>query len=173
MSCSGCRVLRRGCKENCTLRPCLEWIQSPRAQANATMFLSKFFGRSDLISFISAVPENERPALFQSLMFEACGRTVNPIGGAVGLLTTGNWHICQAAVDTVLAGGELQPLAVGITAPAGDRAPVTMDGPAGGWGCVDNTVSFGGSDFSEVSGSEDNGAVRADGEKPNLLNLFR
>lgn len=50
------------------------------------------------------------PALFQSLLFEAAGRTVNPVNGAVGLLSTGNWHICQAAVETVLRGGALRPL---------------------------------------------------------------
>lgn len=49
-------------------------------------------------------------ALFQSLLFEACGRTVNPVNGAVGLLWTGNWHVCQKAVETVLAGGSLQPI---------------------------------------------------------------
>lgn len=48
--------------------------------------------------------------LFQSLLFEACGRTVNPVFGAVGLLGTGNWHVCQSAVETVLRGGELGPL---------------------------------------------------------------
>lgn len=50
------------------------------------------------------------PALFQSLLFEACGRTVNPVGGAVGLLWTGRWAVCQAAVDTVLCGGMIRPL---------------------------------------------------------------
>lgn len=49
-------------------------------------------------------------ALFQSLLFEACGRTVNPVNGAVGLLWTGNWHVCQAAVETVLRGGTLKPI---------------------------------------------------------------
>ena len=49
-------------------------------------------------------------ALFQSLLFEACGRTVNPVNGAVGLLWTGNWHVCQAAVETVLRGGTLRPM---------------------------------------------------------------
>lgn len=49
-------------------------------------------------------------ALFQSLLLEACGRTVNPVNGAVGLLWTGNWHICQAAVETVLRGGTLRPI---------------------------------------------------------------
>ncbi|GMN34391.1 hypothetical protein TIFTF001_004656 [Ficus carica] len=62
------------------------------------------------MSFISAVPESQRPALFQSLLFEACGRTVNPVNGAVGLLWTGNWHVCQAAVETVLRGGTLRPM---------------------------------------------------------------
>ena len=59
-------------------------------------------------------------ALFQSLLFEACGRTVNPVNGAVGLLWTGNWRVCQAAVDTVLAGGTLRPIP-GI--PAGQIKP--------------------------------------------------
>ncbi|CAA2955716.1 Hypothetical predicted protein [Olea europaea subsp. europaea] len=122
MSCNGCRVLRRGCSERCILRPCLDWIETPQAQANATLFVSKFFGRSDLMAFISAVPENKRPALFQSLLFEACGRTVNPVNGAVGLLSTGNWHICQAAVETVFAGGSLRPMPIGTLPLNSDEA---------------------------------------------------
>lgn len=111
MSCNGCRVLRKGCSENCILRPCLQWIETPEAQGHATVFVAKFFGRAGLMSFISAVPENQRPALFQSLLYEAAGRTVNPVNGAVGLLWTGNWHVCQAAVETVLRGGALRPIA--------------------------------------------------------------
>ncbi|XAR72957.1 hypothetical protein NMG60_11019774 [Bertholletia excelsa] len=107
MSCNGCRVLRKGCNENCVLRQSLRGIESPRAQSNATLFIAKFFGRAGLISFLSAVPEPQRPALFQSLLFDACGRAVNPVSGAVGLLWTGNWHVCQAAVETVLRGGTI------------------------------------------------------------------
>ncbi|KAL2477328.1 LOB domain-containing protein 39 [Forsythia ovata] len=110
MSCNGCRILRKGCNENCILRQSLQGIESPHAQANATVFVAKFFGRAGLMSFLSSVPESQRPALFQSLLFEACGRTVNPVNGAVGLLWTGNWHICQSAVETVLRGGVLRPL---------------------------------------------------------------
>ncbi|KAJ8765632.1 hypothetical protein K2173_014754 [Erythroxylum novogranatense] len=110
MSCNGCRVLRKGCSETCILRPCLQWIESPEAQGHATVFVAKFFGRAGLMSFISSVPHKQRPALFQSLLFEACGRTVNPVNGAVGLLWTGNWKVCQAAVDTVLRGGTLRAL---------------------------------------------------------------
>ncbi|KAH7848970.1 hypothetical protein Vadar_011006 [Vaccinium darrowii] len=117
MSCNGCRALRKGCSQSCILRPCLDWIEGPQAQSNATLFVSKFFGRSDLMSFISAVPESSRPALFQSLLFEACGRTVNPVNGALGLLSTGNWHLCQVAVKTVLAGGTLRPIGGGIVTP--------------------------------------------------------
>jgi hypothetical protein len=47
-------------------------------------------------------------ALFQSLLYEACGRTVNPVFGSVGLLWSGNWQTCQAAVETVLRGSSLQ-----------------------------------------------------------------
>nr|AZL19380.1 transcription factor LOB1 [Diospyros kaki] len=110
MSCNGCRILRKGCSESCILRPCLQWIDTAEAQAHATVFVAKFFGRAGLMSFISAVPEAQRPALFQSLLFEACGRTMNPVNGAVGLLWTGNWHLCQAAVQTVLRGGALHPI---------------------------------------------------------------
>lgn len=110
MSCNGCRVLRKGCSETCILRPCLQWIETPESQGHATVFVAKFFGRAGLMSFISAVPQTQRPALFQSLLFEAAGRTVNPVNGAVGLLWTGNWHVCQAAVETVLRGGALRPI---------------------------------------------------------------
>lgn len=120
MSCNGCRVLRKGCSESCVLRPCLQWIETAEAQGHATVFVAKFFGRAGLMSFISNVPQNQRPSLFQSLLFEACGRTVNPINGAVGLLWTGNWHVCQAAVETVLRGGTLRPMPhlMGLEAPA-------------------------------------------------------
>lgn len=126
MSCNGCRVLRKGCSENCVLRPCLQWIESPESQGHATLFVAKFFGRAGLMSFISAVPLNQRPALFQSLLFEACGRTVNPVNGAVGLLWTGNWHVCQAAVQTVLRGGALQPIPEFVSG-GGSLTPPDLD----------------------------------------------
>ncbi|XP_030539006.1 LOB domain-containing protein 37 [Rhodamnia argentea] len=141
MSCNGCRVLRKGCSESCILRPCLQWIESPEAQGHATVFVAKFFGRAGLMSFISAVPETQRPALFQSLLFEACGRTVNPVNGAVGLLGTGNWHVCQAAVETVLGGGSLRAMpelldgrgGVGASLPASDEASEAGDSCADEW----------------------------------------
>lgn len=42
------------------------------------------------------------------------------MNGAVGLLWTGNWHVCQAAVETVLRGGTLTPMPelLGLDAPA-------------------------------------------------------
>ncbi|KAI4330252.1 hypothetical protein MLD38_028552 [Melastoma candidum] len=110
MSCNGCRVLRKGCSDSCVLRPSLSWIDGSDSQGHATVFVTKFFGRAGLLSFISAVPEPQRPALFQSLLFEACGRTVSPVHGAVGLLWSGNWWICQAAVETVLHGGTIQAI---------------------------------------------------------------
>ncbi|WVZ05558.1 hypothetical protein V8G54_018904 [Vigna mungo] len=73
---------------------------------HATVFVAKFFGHAGLMSFISNVRENQRP----SLLFEACGRTVNPVKGAVGLLWTRNWHVYQAAVMTVLREGTLRPM---------------------------------------------------------------
>ncbi|CAD6204158.1 unnamed protein product [Miscanthus lutarioriparius] len=138
MSCNGCRVLRKGCSEACVLRPCLQWIDAADAQGHATVFVAKFFGRAGLLSFISAVPDAHRPALFQSLLYEAAGRTINPVHGAVGLLGTGNWHLCQAAVHTVLRGGAIGPLPeLGVTGSAGDLygpGPGPGGGKrAGGW----------------------------------------
>ncbi|KAG4998449.1 hypothetical protein JHK85_029888 [Glycine max] len=105
MSCNGCRVLRKGCSDDCMLRHCLLWIENPQAQAHATLFVTKFFGRATLMSFLSTVPPNQRSALFESLLYEAVGRTINPVNGAVGLLWTGNWHLCQMGVEKVLRGG--------------------------------------------------------------------
>lgn len=110
MSCNGCRVLRKGCSDSCELRPCLQWIRSSESQANATVFLAKFYGRSGLMNLINSAPEYLRPTLFRSLLYEACGRIVNPTYGSVGLLWSGNWHICQAAVENVLKGYPLQPV---------------------------------------------------------------
>ncbi|RXH87457.1 hypothetical protein DVH24_034357 [Malus domestica] len=157
MSCNGCRVLRKGCSDNCILRQCLQWMEDPQAQAHATVFVAKFFGRSGLFSFINAVSESQRPGIYKvfpyqikfevcayrrshcntlflhddlssmqkylsmqwtsdlnrhmcSLIFEAVGRTINPVNGATGLLLSGKWDVCQAAIETVLRGGALEPL---------------------------------------------------------------
>ncbi|WOL16911.1 LOB domain-containing protein 40 [Canna indica] len=107
MSCNGCRVLRKGCSENCSIRPCLQWIKSPESQANATVFLAKFYGRAGLINLINAGPDHLRPAIFRSLLYEACGRIVNPIYGSVGLLWSGSWQLTQAAVEAVLKGAPI------------------------------------------------------------------
>ncbi|XP_047180851.1 LOB domain-containing protein 41-like [Vigna umbellata] len=121
MSCNGCRVLRKGCSEDCTIRPCLEWIKNPESQANATVFLAKFYGRAGLMNLINAGPQNLRPAIFRSLLYEACGRIVNPIYGSVGLLWSGSWQLCQAAVEAVLKGEPITPITSEVA--ANGRAP--------------------------------------------------
>ncbi|KAE9619907.1 hypothetical protein Lal_00040425 [Lupinus albus] len=110
MSCNGCRVLRKGCSEDCSIRPCLQWIKNPESQANATVFLAKFYGRTGLMNLINAGPQHLRPAIFRSLLYEACGRIVNPIYGSVGLLWSGSWQLCQAAVEAVLNGAPITPI---------------------------------------------------------------
>lgn len=47
---------------------------------------------------------------------------MNPVNGAVGLLWTGNWQVCQAAVETVLRGGALKPIPELLGAPPPDDA---------------------------------------------------
>ncbi|THU71651.1 hypothetical protein C4D60_Mb04t03690 [Musa balbisiana] len=107
MSCNGCRVLRKGCGDDCSIKPCLRWIKSPESQANATVFLAKFYGRAGLMNLINAGPDHLRPAIFRSLLYEACGRIVNPIYGSVGLLLSGSWQLTQAAVEAVLKGAPI------------------------------------------------------------------
>ncbi|KAI5684278.1 hypothetical protein M9H77_05506 [Catharanthus roseus] len=121
MSCNGCRVLRKGCSDNCSIKPCLQWIKSPDSQANATVFLAKFYGRAGLLNLINAGPEHLRPAIFRSLLYEACGRIVNPIYGSVGLLWSGSWQLCQDAVEAVLKGAPITQIA--------SEAAETQNGP--------------------------------------------
>ncbi|XP_073271830.1 LOB domain-containing protein 41-like [Primulina huaijiensis] len=107
ISCNGCRVLRRGCSEACSIKPCLEWIKCPDSQAKATIFLAKFYGRAGLLNLIDAGPQNFRPAIFRSLLYDACGRIVNPIDGSAGLLWSGRWQLCEDAVGAVLRGAPI------------------------------------------------------------------
>ncbi|CAL9151148.1 unnamed protein product [Musa hybrid cultivar] len=73
-------------------------------------------------------PPNPWFDLISSLLFEACGRTINPVNGAVGLMWTGNWHLCQAAVETVLRGGTLSTLPGLAAEDHSDDAPPESDG---------------------------------------------
>ncbi|ONK81714.1 uncharacterized protein A4U43_C01F32130 [Asparagus officinalis] len=59
------------------------------------------------MNLINSGPDNLRPAIFRSLLYEACGRIVNPIYGSVGLLWSGSWQLCQAAVEAVLKGAPI------------------------------------------------------------------
>ncbi|CAL0320804.1 unnamed protein product [Lupinus luteus] len=107
VSCNGCRTLRKACNDDCVIRPCLEWIISPESQANATIFLAKFYGRTALTNLISAAPEALRPDVFKSLLHEACGRLLNPTYGLIGLVWTGGLDQCEAAVEAVLNGSRI------------------------------------------------------------------
>ncbi|KAE8804277.1 LOB domain-containing protein 42-like [Hordeum vulgare] len=105
VSCNGCWVLRKRYVDDCTICPCLAWIRIPDAQANATVFLAKFYGCAGLINLLTAAPDDAHcPALFRSLLYKVCGRATNPVYGASGLFSTGNSEACQAAVQAVLEG---------------------------------------------------------------------
>ncbi|KAL6637285.1 hypothetical protein ACP70R_024857 [Stipagrostis hirtigluma subsp. patula] len=130
MSCNGCRVLRKGCSDACVLRPSIDWIDGAQPQANATVFVAKFFGRAGLVASLAAVPLQHRPALFRSLLYEACGRTINPVSGAIGLMWTGNWDLCQAAAEAVLRGDSLRALSA-VPATFTDRDMAGLYGNVG------------------------------------------
>ncbi|KAK2455198.1 LOB domain-containing protein [Trifolium repens] len=95
-SCNGCRVLRKRCSDDCIIRPCLEWIKSPESQGNATLFLAKFYGRTGLLNLLANTTNQN-----------AQGRLVNPTHGALGLFWIGQWNRCEAAVEAVLTGSNI------------------------------------------------------------------
>ncbi|WJX51111.1 hypothetical protein P8452_37337 [Trifolium repens] len=107
MRCNGCRVLRKGCSEDCIIKPCLEWISSSESQGNATLFLAKFYGRTGLFNLLAKASSQNSQAVFKSLLFEASGRLLNPTHGALGLFWTGQWSRCEAAVEAVLTGSNI------------------------------------------------------------------
>ncbi|KAL4201437.1 hypothetical protein AMTRI_Chr02g258700 [Amborella trichopoda] len=54
------------------------------------------------MNLINVGPNHLRPAIFRSLLYEACGSIVNPIYGSVGLLWSDSWQLCQADVLRLL-----------------------------------------------------------------------
>ncbi|KAE9457224.1 hypothetical protein C3L33_10872, partial [Rhododendron williamsianum] len=60
-SCNACKVLQKGCSDECSLRPCLHWIKSSDSQSNATIFLAKFYGHASLLNLINAGPHHLHP----------------------------------------------------------------------------------------------------------------
>lgn len=55
------------------------------------------------------------------------------MNGAVGLLSSGNWHVCQTAVETVLAGGVLRPMQGVLAPPATTMVMFDESSSAGRW----------------------------------------
>ncbi|CAH8326725.1 unnamed protein product [Eruca vesicaria subsp. sativa] len=83
------------------------------------------------VSCHSSPPYRNLSAL--SLLYEACGRIVNPVNGAVRLLWMRNWSICQVAVETVLRGGSLRPIPEPLTCYGGFGGfPSTISNEASG-----------------------------------------
>lgn len=62
--------------------------------------------------------------IFRSLLYEACGRIVNPIYGSVGLLWSGNWQLCQNAVQAVLKGDPVVPITSEAAAATNNEPPL-------------------------------------------------
>lgn len=57
--------------------------------------------------------------MFSSLLYDACGRMLDPIFGSVGLVGSGNWEVCQAGVESILRGNSASHV-VPMEAMAGD-----------------------------------------------------
>ncbi|XP_071924515.1 uncharacterized protein [Coffea arabica] len=171
------------------------WAGSPLPKLKPTPLFSSPSSSAAVISCPSSPPSPTPKNL--SLLYEACGRTVNPVSGAVGLLSTGNWPVCEAAVETVLAGGTLRPMnGVGVLSPDSNEAseafcnsgglwrvqpPFFMHGSDGDEMMVEfesdqnmsASASFRSSEASDVWGSFGScGIEGVGGKEPKLLNLF-
>ncbi|KAI4966112.1 hypothetical protein ZWY2020_046459 [Hordeum vulgare] len=92
MSCNGCRVLRKGCGEGCTIRPCLSGSGAPDAQANATVFSPVLRPRRAAQPPRRCPRRRPPPAALPLAAHEACGRMANPVYGSVGLLWSAQWR---------------------------------------------------------------------------------
>lgn len=69
-------------------------------------------------------------------MYEACGRVVNPMMGSAGLLWSGYWNQCQAAVEAVLNGSPIMQSPAAFSSPVAplkthDIRHVSKDSTAG------------------------------------------
>lgn len=83
-------------------------------QLNQNMKISKYIHVVTLYSTFFT-------EIFRSLLYEACGRIVNPTCGSVGLLWSGNWQLCQRAVESILNGSPITQIA--------SDSPDTNNGP--------------------------------------------
>ncbi|KAL5988178.1 hypothetical protein ACLOJK_035941 [Asimina triloba] len=158
MSCNGCRVLRKGCSESCILRPCLQWIDSPESQSHATVFVAKFFGRAGLMSFISAVPESQRPGFRSDDLVFRCGSFSSlPIASVRSLRPDGEpgQRRGGAAVD-----GELARVPGGGGDRAAGRDAASSDGNCAGAGAAGIRRRIGGArPVRAAEGDEAEGAA--------------
>ncbi|RWW34015.1 hypothetical protein GW17_00001238 [Ensete ventricosum] len=109
-------VLRKGCCDDCSIRPCLQWIRNPESQANATVFLAKFYGRAGLMNLINAGPEHLRPGnpltrvLLVFFLIASCLHADSSLwfvlwSSYIPIPTLRG--LCQAAVEAVLKGSPI------------------------------------------------------------------
>lgn len=77
------------------------------------LFIFKIFfaNSSNLVAILRNLVFTTHAAIFRSLLYEACGRIVNPIYGSVGLMWSGSWHLCHGAVEAVLRGAPVTQMA--------------------------------------------------------------
>ncbi|VAH94286.1 unnamed protein product [Triticum turgidum subsp. durum] len=118
MSCNGCRVLRKGCSDACVLRPSIEWIDGAQPQANATVFVAKFFGlygnvgtNTGSSSSLHSSPENSTsaPARKRSKNSPGCGAVGGQqqvkLPGPGPVLQSCELDLCLTPLSSPLAGG--------------------------------------------------------------------
>lgn len=129
------------------------------------IFLFFIYFACNKLKYISIFPE-----LFQSLLYEAVGRTVNPVNGAMGLLSTGNWHLCEAGVQTVFNGGLPAPLGDENFIPEVDESSEVFQG-AGAVMMIGTQTDA--SNSNTVSSADVMIADDNQRNLPKLLNLFQ
>ncbi|PIN22464.1 hypothetical protein CDL12_04830 [Handroanthus impetiginosus] len=101
-SCAACKFLKRRCSPDCQFRP---YFRSDEYDKFAKVH--KVFGASNVIKILNQVPEDQRPAAVNSLVYEAEVRLRDPIYGCIGAIASLQHKMVKLQHDLILARARL------------------------------------------------------------------
>ncbi|CAN6470878.1 unnamed protein product [Victoria cruziana] len=79
--CAACKILRRRCSDQCTLKPYF-----PPSEPQKFITVHRIFGASNIVRLLKEVPESHRADAASSLIYEANARGRNPVHGCAGAI---------------------------------------------------------------------------------------
>ncbi|GAA0162746.1 hypothetical protein Leryth_024887 [Lithospermum erythrorhizon] len=90
--------------------PCLNWMNSSVLQDSAVTILAKFYNPKEVLDILCHTPQHRRAGVLVCLLYEVCGRLLDPENGLEGLFRSGHWEKCYYAVRAILKGETITPL---------------------------------------------------------------